>query len=359
MAKQKIVFLTGSTGLIGSYLLKVFLQNGLKVYTLARSRTEKTARDRVIDTLRFWDKDIVVKAKDNLVILEGDISDVNLGLDVQIRNLLKTCVDEIFHCAAITDLNRPMPEMKKTNIDGTRNVLDFALYCRNGGSLIKANHISTAYVYGSYEGLFKEGNLDVGQKFETNYEESKFRAELLVEDYRKNGLWVDIYRPPIVMGDSIEGRTFQFKHIYQFMNLCGLEIFDSLPVRGARVSLIPVDILCQAIYLISANTTNKNWNYHTFPRHLVPIEKVIEVASKVMEFKKPELIGMEDFHLSKLTPAQKAILRNTVLSINFKINLDSSYTNNLLSKLGLNIPDINDDILVREIKYFIKKLRDI
>lgn len=59
MDKQKTVLLTGATGLVGSYLLKILLENDYKVYVLARSKDNKNARDRVIDVLKFWDKDIL------------------------------------------------------------------------------------------------------------------------------------------------------------------------------------------------------------------------------------------------------------------------------------------------------------
>jgi len=352
---SKTIFLTGSTGLIGSYLLKIFLQNGHKVYTLSRGKTDKNAHDRTVEALRFWDKETFMRYKDNMFVLEGDIGEDNLGLDAQSRELVRSNVDEIFHCAAITDLNRPLPEMKRVNIEGTRKMLELGFETHKTGRQVRLNHISTAYVYGSYQGRFKETDLNVGQKFETNYEESKYQAELLVEEYRQKGLWIDIYRPPIVIGDSLTGKTFQFKHIYQFINLCGLEIFDSLPVLGARVSLIPVDLLSEAIYRISENTKKKNRNYHVFPKKLISIEEIIDIASRLMHFKKPQLILAADFHMNSLTPAQKAILRSAVLSINFKINLESDYTNNFLNNLGLEIPNINDALLTKVVTYFIRK----
>ena len=38
---KKIIFLTGATGLVGSYLLKVFLKDNYKVYALARNKKGK------------------------------------------------------------------------------------------------------------------------------------------------------------------------------------------------------------------------------------------------------------------------------------------------------------------------------
>ena len=58
---KKTIFLTGATGLVGSYLLNILLQKGDKVYVLARSKDNKNSRDRVMDILKFWDRKILSK----------------------------------------------------------------------------------------------------------------------------------------------------------------------------------------------------------------------------------------------------------------------------------------------------------
>ena len=161
---QKTVFLTGATGLVGSYLLKILLQEGYKVYVLARGKDNKNARDRVTDVLEFWDKDVLSKTQ-----------------------------------------NPPSPPFVKGGQGG---------FSEQKGKLKKVNHISTAYICGDYKGAFKEEDLDVGQKFNSTYEQSKFEAEKLVEKYRKGGLWIDVFRPPIIIGESNTGKILQFRNIY-------------------------------------------------------------------------------------------------------------------------------------------------
>jgi thioester reductase-like protein len=53
MPEKKTVFITGVTGLVGSYLLKTLLQNNHKVYALARNKENKGAKDRVVEVLKF------------------------------------------------------------------------------------------------------------------------------------------------------------------------------------------------------------------------------------------------------------------------------------------------------------------
>jgi thioester reductase-like protein len=351
MHKEKTIFITGATGLLGSYLLKILLQNGHKVYVLARPIAGKNARDRVTDILRFWD---YKGSTDKLIVLEGDVTKQDLGLSFQDTKLLKNDIEEIYHSAAITDLNSPLEEIRKANVEGTRNILELSRTMTEKGRLLKVNHLSTAFVYGDYTGVFKEQNLDVGQKFETNYEESKFLAEKVVEEYRKKDLWVDVYRPSIVVGESKAGKTFQFKHIYQFIHLLCLEIFDTLPILGIKTSLVPVDILSQAIYAISQRAKEKNKNYHPFPQEPVSIEHLVTCAAKTFGFRKPKMVSLEGYPFRKLTPAQRAILRNSILAVNFRIKFDATYTNTLLQNLKFLIAPLDDIFLKNMLKYFLE-----
>lgn len=333
MEHKRVFFLTGATGLVGSYLLKIFLEKGHKVYALSRGKDGKSAYGRVADVLKFWGGP-AVKRQGNLRVVEGDVCFKDLGITrVQGNRLIKE-TDEIFHSAAITDLNWPYEKIKKVNVGGTRHILEFARVCAKKGVLKKVNHISTACVYGDYTGVFAENDLDVGQKFGNTYTRTKFEAEKLVENFRKKGLWVDIFRPPVVVGSSRDGRTFQLKHIYQLISLCRLEIFDVLPLRRARISIVPIDQLAEAIYIIARETKEKNKNYHPFCNKMVFLDKIIEAARAVKKFKKPKFVYPKDFDIESFSPSRKMILRDTISSMSFKGVLDSSATESILKKMG-------------------------
>ena len=64
--KKTTIFLTGATGLIGSYLLKILLNNGHKVFCLARTKKNKPAKQRVTDILKFWDEKVLSDNFNNL-----------------------------------------------------------------------------------------------------------------------------------------------------------------------------------------------------------------------------------------------------------------------------------------------------
>ncbi len=173
------IFLTGATGLLGSYLLKIFLANGHKVYAFARSKEGKTAQERTRKAVTFWDP----QAKfNNCIVFEGDITKPYLGLDAKSQELLRTEAEEIFHCAAVTNLKWPLEEIREVNVEGTRNILQLAANLAKNGRLKKTNHISTAFVYGDYKAEFRETDLDVGQSFKTTYEHTFSKDDLFYDN---------------------------------------------------------------------------------------------------------------------------------------------------------------------------------
>lgn len=300
MDKRRIIFLTGATGLVGSYLLKIFLQNGHKVYALARSNNYKSAQNRVRDILEFWDKKVLKDNFNNLVILEGDISKTDLGLNIKAGWLLKKEIDEIFHCAAMIGFNQSLEDIRRINVGGTRNVLEFAKECNEEGKLRKINHMSTAYVCGNHRGEFSENDLDVGQKFDTTYEQTKFEAEKMVENYRIKGLWVDIFRPVIVIGESKTGKTVSFQQsFYQLIHIWNSEIFNYFPGNNFFINTVFVDELSKSIYSISSKTTIRNKNYHPFNLNPTSLKKIINISSKFLQFKKPKLVSRNEFFKKK------------------------------------------------------------
>jgi thioester reductase-like protein len=352
--KKNSILLTGATGLIGSYLLSIFLLNGHKVYALVRDRNEKDAKARLIDRLGFWNSSI---AHNNLSAIVGDITDVRLGLNSRTISKVIKEIDEVFHCAAITNINWPYEKIQKVNVEGTQNVFDLAYACINQGGHIKVNHLSTAYLYGDYEKEFSENELKVGQQFKNTYERSKFEAEKLVGKYRQKGLWIDIFRPSIVIGESRTGKIFKFKNMYQLIDLCKLNLFDVLPLAGAFVNLVPIDLTSKAIYIMSTKTVAKNKTYHPFPLNQIPIDKIIELGSSIFGFKKPSIVPSEEFKPNNLTPSQKLILQNAFLSTNFKCRLISQYTNDILRNYKFVMPHMNLHILSRILRYYLKRGR--
>jgi thioester reductase-like protein len=351
--KKPVVFLTGATGLVGSYLLKILLKNGHKVFVLARPKGDKNAKQRIAYVLNFWDKEVFSSFRKNLVVVEGDIAEKNFGLMPKELTRLYAEVEQIYHCAAVTDLNWPLNKIRKINVAGTKNILDFALKCPR---LIKVNHISTAYVCGDYGGVFAEGDLDVGQKFNSTYEQSKFEAEKLVKKYRRKMLWIDIFRLPLVIGESKTGKIITFKNIYQFLSICKHNLFVALPIKNFVTNMIPVDMCSNAIAFIARESTRRNNTYHVFSNSAMFVEKILVRASQILGFKLPKIVSGKDFDIRQLSPIQKHILENNIFALNFLTRLNSQSTNLYLSSNGLSL-EITDPSFNKVLSFVKNKWR--
>ena len=89
---------------------------------------------------------------------------------------------------------------------------------------------------GSRAGVVLEEELDDGQRFHNVYEETKFRAERLVQDAART-LPVTILRPGVIVGDSRTGEIDKFDGPYYLIVLIvasPLDVHLPLPGRGTR-----------------------------------------------------------------------------------------------------------------------------
>jgi thioester reductase-like protein len=213
-------------------------------------------------------------------LLPGDITAPHLGL----RDLgrLAPEIAEIFHLAAVYDLSVPSALAQRVNVGGTRHVLDLAERCPR---LRRLHYVSTCYVSGRHAGIFRETDLDRGQSFHNFYEETKFLAEVAVQDRMKQGLAATIYRPAIVVGDSRTGATQKYDGPYYVIRWLlrqpGIAI---LPVVGDpsafRVNVVPSDFVIEAIDYLSGRESSLGMVYQLADPEPLTVDELIEEAGR-------------------------------------------------------------------------------
>src|SRR5207245_11462063 len=150
-------FFTGYPGFLGSALLPRILSRApdTTALCLVQPKFAALARQRA------------TQLGDRVRIAEGDIT---RPIDLPAHD-----VEEIYHLAAIYDLSVPRDVGMRVNVDGTRHVLDFAERC---SALRRFHYVSTCYVSGRFDGVFREEDLDVRRRLNNFYEETKFSAEV-------------------------------------------------------------------------------------------------------------------------------------------------------------------------------------
>lgn len=347
----KCAFVTGGTGLLGASIIKELLQStSAKVVLLVRNVAKKKRTKLFNDILAFnggnWSGGLPYR---RVQIVEGDVTLPGLGIAPEIKDRLVKEIDIIYHAAAVIKLSGSEAEVKATNVTGTRNVLDFALQCKEKGRLEKVVHVSTIGVAGDFEGTFYENDLDVGQEFNNAYEKSKFEAEKIVEEYREKDLNILILRPSMIVGDSHTGFTNHFNMFYFQLRLLSQGIIDVMPFYdGAMFNLVPADFAAKAICLISYNSNSENKNFHIVNTHEVGVKQFVEKTCEYLGSEKPDLVSTTDLCLLPSTAFDG--VRGKVLSIYYpyisrKKVFDASNTYKALQLHKFSWPPVEDSLL--------------
>ena len=215
-------------------------------------------------------------------LVTGDITVPGLGLDDP--TALAAGVTEVWHLAAVYDLSVPRDVAMRVNVEGTRNVLDFA---ERADSLQRFHYVSTCYVSGRYAGAFGEDDLDVGQQFNNYYEETKFLAEVEAQPRRDQGMPTTIYRPSVVVGDSTTGQTQKYDGPYYALQLLLRQgRWAVMPTVGDptlhRFNIVPSDFVIEAIATLSATDRSSGRVYNLAdPRPLTVAELYATMADAV------------------------------------------------------------------------------
>ncbi|MFJ6466458.1 SDR family oxidoreductase [Streptomyces sp. NPDC091387] len=195
------VALTGATGFLGLRLLRRLLDTHRSVTVLAHTGSGN-ALHRIS---RFFEltgasEEFTAGLPDRLRVVETDLALPRLGLSGRTFQKLADGLGAIWHSAGSINLEGDLPELRRTNVEGTRHVLELAAA---GRQLPAVHHVSTAFVAGARrDGVAYEDELDDARGFENAYERSKYEAELLVHAWsREHGRPALVLRPSILVTD--------------------------------------------------------------------------------------------------------------------------------------------------------------
>jgi thioester reductase-like protein len=252
------IFFTGFPGFLGVELLPRVLRRSPEATAtcLVQGKFAALAQQRADEIVA---RDPSLAGRIHLV--EGDITAAGLGLAD--AGSIAADTTELWHLAAVYDLSVPRDLAMRINVDGTRHVLDFA---EAATGLQRFQYVSTCYVSGRYAGPFAETDLEKGQSFNNFYEETKFLAEVAVQERMRKGLPASIYRPGIVVGDSTTGATQKYDGPYYALQwLLRQPRVAVMPVAGDstafRFNIVPRDYVIGAIDHLSGLDRSKDRVY--------------------------------------------------------------------------------------------------
>jgi thioester reductase-like protein len=341
-------FVTGATGFIGRHLVEELLKrDDATVYAMVR----EGSRGRLDELMARW------AAGDRVKPVAGDLSKEGLGISD-----FPEKIDHFFHLAAIYDMTADEETMTKANVDGTRHVVEFA----NSADIGLFHHVSSIAVAGDFRGLFREDMFDEGQKLPHAYHRTKFESEKLVRDNLERRL--RIYRPGIVVGNSVTGEMDKIDGPYYYFKLIQKlrhalpEWFPLAGPQGGKVNVVPVDFVARALDQIAHMDDNDLYG-NTF--HLVDPDP-LTVGETLNEFAKaahaPRFAMRIDQNLTNVIPkpVQQGIqavptvkaVRNQILADlrippaavenrEFKCDFDARDTQRALTGTGIAVPRLS------------------
>ena len=246
MAFTETVFLTGFPGFIGERLVERLAAPDTQFYLLVQPALVERATaavERIAEETAM--------PLENFAVVEGDVSEPDLGISPEDLETIREETTRVFHLAAAYQLDIDKDTAFRVNLQGTKNVNNF---CRSLPHLRRYNYVSTCYVAGKRKGPILETELQHESGFRNFYEETKYFAEMAVENL-KSELPVTIFRPSVVVGDSHSGETAKYDGIYyliQYLRMApGLLRLINVGNRDVRLNLVPVDFVVDAIAALS------------------------------------------------------------------------------------------------------------
>ena len=257
------IFVTGSTGYLGSYLVAGLLQGHRdKLNLLVRAKTEQEARERLWSSLQLHltFPNFLEYLNTRVRISRGDLTAECFGLaDDEYQRLVDT-TDSLIHCAA--SLNRKSEKQcLNVNLRGTLEVIQLARRAQNRNGLRRYSHVSTVAVAGKRQNevVTEDTAIDWGRSDYDPYARTKkfceHMANRLLPDVPKT-----IFRPAIVLGDSTRPETSQFDMVQAFHVLASMPV---LPLRPQdRIDIVPANYVGKAIVTIHQKEAVAHGVYH-------------------------------------------------------------------------------------------------
>ncbi|WP_041455071.1 SDR family oxidoreductase [Anaerolinea thermophila] len=262
---SRVVLLTGATGVLGSQMaLRLLQDTHTRLIALVRGRDTQDARTRL--EREWWYLPELRRVDWSRVeVLCGDVSIPHLGLPDESYRYLISTLTHIIHSAADVRLFASLDDLRRVNVEGTRQVLELAQAVQADHELVRLAHLSTAYVCGNRSGEITEDELTDRFGFSSPYEQSKYEAEKLVREAMAT-LPISVFRPGMIVGNGRTGAIKTFNTLYYPLRLYmtgNLRVAPASP--DLRVNLVPVDYVADAVVRLLDHPQAVGRTFHLTP----------------------------------------------------------------------------------------------
>lgn len=233
------ILITGGTGFLGAYLVRLLSAQFDTVYLLSRQKNLEKFNDFP-----------------NVKIVSGDITSLDvLSMGENEKGEFLDKIDVVLHAAALYDLSASHAACFTQNVVGTQNILHLLNAMKN----LKAFYYISTIAVGDPDSYFLDENvLPKRVKFEDAYSETKYLAEQIVRANVSAKYVTRIIRPGIITGDSetfempkVDGPYYFIEAFKKYGHL--LKLLPVVPLSynpKAKMPIIPVDHCARLIALL-------------------------------------------------------------------------------------------------------------
>ena len=298
-----MILVTGGTGLVGAHLLFTLIDNNEEVRAIYRETSDLNAVKKVFSYYTS-EVDMLFNKIDWQI---ADITDI-LSLEVVFKN-----IDYVYHCAAYISFNpRHFKKLKKVNVEGTANVVNYCI----SEKITKLCYISSVASLGKSENkslITEECEFNPNDR-NSVYSITKHQAEVEVWRGTQEGLDAIIVQPGVIIGEGIwnsaSGRIFRtIAKGLKFYTPGGIGIVDVQDVVKAMIYLTKSELKNEAYILVGEN---------------ILYEKLLAKISHKLNKKAPKLLisktlmlsfASYDWFLNKLFKTRRKLLKSTVRNL--------------------------------------------
>jgi thioester reductase-like protein len=352
-------FITGGTGLVGTFLLPRLLRAwpGSTATLLVRAKDPEEAGMRVQTIARrLVAGEHIADAVQRIDALRGDVAEPECGLSSNEIAQIAARTTHIIHGAATIRFDHPIDEARAVNCGGTRRMLAIARRCADSGRLQRFVYLGTSSVSGKRAGHIHEDELEMGQTFFNTYEQSKCESERIVRDHFDT-LPCTIFRPSIIIGDSRTGVTTTFNVIYIPLRLVQKGLLTAVPgTPDTTLDLVPIDWVDDAMVAILRRSDSAGKVYHITagPHRAARLGDVVARAAAYFDARTPlarprtiQYIGREEFDLRRHAKrGREEVLMSQLDTLLPYVSIDrlfdSANTDAALLNTGIVFPTFQD-----------------
>ncbi|AZA55668.1 amino acid adenylation domain-containing protein [Chryseobacterium sp. G0201] len=297
LKNPKSIFLTGTTGFVGSHLLEELLQQtSANIYCLVRALSSEEGLKRIKNTFEkfklLWSPDY----DSRIIAMTGDLSLPHFGMENENYNFITNHIEVIYHSGSSVSYVQPYSLIKKSNIDGLHNIIDLAVTGKVKFLMLLSSMgvFSWGRPFTKKTWMYEDDSIDQNMEAvsrDLGYIKSKWVMESIAEKARQKGLPITNFRLGFAVCHSTSGATVMNQWWGSLIRSC-VELNSFPLVMGLKDELTTVDYMCKAIMHISKKKEAVGLNFHLSP---LPENDVslTDFCAKMNEYYDIDLKGME------------------------------------------------------------------